>query len=164
MKEEVWKDIMGYHGYQISSNGNIISKRFKNKIIKPNIAPNGYYSAYLFCNNKPKRERHHRLVALHFIPNPQNKPCINHINGVKTDNRVGNLEWVTYSENNLHACKIGLRSKESQKTSCKRVIDADGNIYESMKEAWKQNNHKYNICLASFQNYINRGKIDFKII
>lgn len=69
----------------------------------------GYLHLSLTNKNKSISSYCHRLVAMAFIPNPENKPTVNHINGIKTDNRVENLEWTTYSENHKHAFKIGLR-------------------------------------------------------
>jgi len=108
---EKWKDIEGYEGiYQVSNLGGIktLNPRYKNKII---LKPYGksYSNIFLYKNNE-KRRRYmvHRLVAKAFIPNPENKPMVNHINGVKADNHVSNLEWVTAKENIAHACKLGI--------------------------------------------------------
>ena len=80
-----------------------------NKRILKNILSNkGYFLVDLSKNNIQKKVLVHRLVAQTFIPNPKNKLQVNHINGIKTDNRVKNLEWVTAKQNNLHARKIGL--------------------------------------------------------
>lgn len=97
MSEEVWKDVVGYEGkYMVSNIGNVVSllhggKRFLKKII----SSSGYYVIGL--HGRPVGI--HRLVAAAFIPNPLNKPCIDHINTVRTDNRVENLRWVTHKEN-----------------------------------------------------------------
>ena len=74
---------------------------------------NGYPSVSIIIHGKPALMLIHRLVAAAFIPNPKNKPCVNHKNGIKTDNRVENLEWCTYLENNRHAHKIGLVPKRN---------------------------------------------------
>lgn len=98
--KEVWKDIKGYPGYQISNYGRVWSAK-RNRYMKPVANNSGYLQIKLIAvNGKRKGELVHRLVALHFIDNPDNKPEVNHINHIRDDNRAENLEWVTKSENN----------------------------------------------------------------
>lgn len=92
---EVWKQVENYSNYEISNLGNIKGKK---GLLKPSIK-NGYYFVGLSKNNQRKDFYIHRLVAEHFIPNPENKNYIDHINTDRTDNRVENLRWVTRSEN-----------------------------------------------------------------
>jgi len=107
---ETFKDIDGYEQlYQISNTGKIKSKR-SGKVLKNIMTKDGYYRICL-CNGGQKMFLVHRLIAIHFIDNPENKPCINHINGIKSDNSIGNLEWVTHSENLIHAYNICLNNK-----------------------------------------------------
>ena len=98
---EIWKDIVGYEGlYQISNLGRVKSLKFgKEKIMNSLKNSNGYLSICLSKGGIQKRYFIHRLVALVFIPNPDNKPCVDHINGIRTDNRVNNLRWCTNKEN-----------------------------------------------------------------
>lgn len=108
MQNEIWKDIPGYSGlYQVSTMGRIraYSKmrgtvQLKPRILKPRVNRHGYLQKTLVNKSGRKTWNLHRLVAITFIPNPNKKPCIDHINTIKTDNRVENLHWVTYSENN----------------------------------------------------------------
>ena len=98
------KFIDGYNGeYSINSLGEIFSfKKAKTCIMKPYTGNHGY-SVVVLSNKKQKQALVHRLVAEAFIPNSENKPCVNHKNGVRTDNRVENLEWMSYSENHIHS-------------------------------------------------------------
>jgi hypothetical protein len=106
---ENWKDIEGFEGiYQVSSLGNI--RNYKKQILTPVKTDDGYLRVHLRKTGVSKNLRVHRIVANHFIENPENKPEVNHINGNKTDNRVENLEWVTKSENAIHAYKHGLQN------------------------------------------------------
>lgn len=103
---EVWKEILP--GYEVSTLGRIKSHwKGKTHFMKLSLL-HGYWHVGLMTDGKQKRYCVHRLVAQAFIPNPLNKPQINHINGVKTDNRVENLEWATASENTQHAYKNNL--------------------------------------------------------
>ena len=109
LDSESWLPVPDYEDYQVSNYGRI--KRFykngKPKIIKPNLNV-GYLRVCLCKDNKPKNFSVHRLVALAFIPNPENKPQINHIDGCKLNNYVRNLEWATAQENTQHAHSNGL--------------------------------------------------------
>jgi len=116
-----WKDIPNYEGaYEVSSQGDVRSiKRYNNykkhsigdKILSPGIT-DGYCQVALSKHKSQQQYKIHRLVAQAFIPNPENKPCVNHLDGVKSNNCVDNLEWCTYSENAKHAWDTGLRTLE----------------------------------------------------
>ena len=115
---EVWKDIPGFEGrYQASNLGRIRSiqdnhGKYKEQIRSTWISSKGYKYVQLFIKNKRHNVSVHHAVASAFIPNPDNKPTVNHIDGNKQNNRVDNLEWVTYSENHVHAYKIGLKNAQ----------------------------------------------------
>lgn len=117
---EIWKDIKGYEGYyQVSSYGNVksLNRRVEHKknrtrniierILKSKPNGKGYYIVGLHRNGIMKHKTIHRLVCEAFIPNPLNKPCINHLDSNTTNNHVDNLEWVTYKENTQHGFKYG---------------------------------------------------------
>lgn len=107
MEKEVWKPVVGYEGlYEVSSFGRIKSNKVKTKKIM-SLQNNWiwYLFVWLSLNNKETKKTIHRLVAQAFIPNPENKKTVNHINWITSDNRIENLEWCTYSENNYHKFK-----------------------------------------------------------
>ena len=134
---EIWKDITNYEGiYQISTLGNVKGlrrvvnmPRGKTRILKDRMLNQtnckGYLRVCLCVDGISKRFLVHRLVAESFISNPKNKPQINHLNGIKYDNRVENLEWVDNSQNMLHAYSFGLRKNKNRK----KVLLFVDNIY-----------------------------------
>lgn len=150
MNNEIWENVNGYSNYQVSNLGRVKSKNWeikakiknnskiirKGKILKP-IKYGNYYAVDLVDNfGKIKRTLIHRLVAQAFIPNPNNLPCVNHKNEVKTDNKVENLEWCTHKYN----CNYGTRNEKIKDKLGKPVyqINKDGLIikyYKSISEA-----------------------------
>ena len=126
MPDEIWKDIKDYEGlYQISNYGNVKSlpKERRNrrgvyiqkeKLLSLTNTSTGYKKVELVKDGKRKGFKVHRLVAQAFIPNPDEKPQVNHIDGDKTNNYVDNLEWATASENSIHAYNTGLNSNKKE--------------------------------------------------
>ena len=110
---EIFKDIKGYPGYQISNLGRIWSYKQRGRYMIPSPNNRDYMQINLVAaNGKRKKELVHRLVALHFIDNPDNKPEVNHINHIRYDNRAENLEWVSHSENNTLGRKLSYKRSQ----------------------------------------------------
>jgi hypothetical protein len=166
---EIYKDIIGYEGlYAISNLGNIkrlssivilsngVSRLLSTKILRPSTTA-GYKSIVLSKNNIKTTYRIHRLVAEAYIDNVYNKPCVNHINGIKHDNRVENLEWVTYSENTIHSFVNGLQipiageNHSSAKLLDKEVIE----IRKEYSAFLKDISLRFNISSANVRKIIN---------
>lgn len=105
---EKWKIIPEYEEYYLISNLGNVKSLYTNKVLKPSFDKFGYARFSATKNKKQKTLRIHRLVAKLFIPNPNNLPQVNHIDGDKTNNSSDNLEWCTDSENKIHAYKKGL--------------------------------------------------------
>ena len=140
MKKE-WKPLVNYeNSYEISNFGEIrgidriSGKRkgvVKGKLLKQSLNHKNYLEVRLYKNSKSMTKVVHRLVALSFIPNPLNLPQVNHIDGNKSNNRVENLEWVSNSQNQLHAYKIGLQpSRAGEKNNNASITDVEVTNYK----------------------------------
>lgn len=136
LMRERWKKINEAPMYEVSENG-VVRNTHTGNLVKQR--PNyGYMYVSLMINGKAHQRRVHRLVALAFIPNPENKSDVNHIDGNKANNCVSNLEWCTASENLHHAYETGLREKQAlkaQKARRKKIIRDDGVSFVSVTEA-----------------------------
>jgi hypothetical protein len=160
--KEIWKYIENFYGYyEVSNRGRIrsvdryVDHRFgysqlrKGKMKKITLDKDGYGLLHLYKNNKNHTRKAHRLVLQAFVPNPENKPQVNHINGNKLDNRVENLEWCTDKENKIHAFATGLRNHNSIKK--KVLMSSKDNepllIFDSITEASRETGINLgNIC------------------
>ena len=138
MEQEQWKPIQEFNGeYEVSNLGRVRSmKRYYGmvgRIMPQTIQRTGYYAVTFHMNNKAYCRKVHRLVIEAFTPNPDNLPCINHIDGNKLNNHVSNLEWCTYQANMQHAVRTGLthphrwtddeRKQISERNKGQRVSD-----------------------------------------
>ena len=160
---EIWKDIVGFESkYQISNLGNVkslerydgIGRKIKGRVLKRKHDGGGYPCVCLVKNGVHHYKKIHRLVAEAFIPNPNNKPTVNHIDENKENNTVENLEWATYMENAHHGTRIercysnrdykeiGRKTSETHKKNgyCRKIkqYDLNGNLlnsWESIKDA-----------------------------
>lgn len=122
MNKEEWRAVTGYEGlYEVSNLGNIINVK-RNRLLRPGYVY-GYQSVSLSKHNIRCTKRLHRLIAKAFIPNPENKPAVNHIDGNKANNAVSNLEWVTDKENTHHAMSLGTMHSGERSGSAKLKIE-----------------------------------------
>jgi len=173
---EIWKDIKGYKGlYQVSNLGKIKSIK-RNVILIPAKNHKGYLIVSLTKNNDKKTFSLHRLVAETFISNTENKPQVNHINCIKTDNRVCNLEWNTQSENQKHAFANGLQTNiGNNNPRCRKInqYDLDGNfiktwnsIYDITQELGYSRSSIWRCCVDKYKTSHNSllFKITYKIL
>ena len=165
MTEEVWRDIEGYEGlYQVSSEGRIKSLKrtiikkdgrkqtVKERILKGTPDKDGYLKIGLYCGTvKQKWFQVHRLVGEAFIQNPDEKPQINHINEIKTDNRACNLEWCTMRENVNHGTAKERSAKARSKPVGQYTLDGElVKIWASTVEVERQTGFRHgNICKAA---------------
>lgn len=170
-----------YKGYTVFENGDIISKRF-NKPLAPRKNSNGYFFVNLTYKKEIKNEPAHRIIAVSFIPNPENKPQVNHKDGNKLNNHVSNLEWCTRSENMKHAFKLGLCKNTLKAVKINGTINGKktiaiaieatrkpvintvtGDTYMSVKHASDCVGVKYN-TLRSWLNGMTRNKSTLEYI
>lgn len=152
-------EIIDYPNYLIYKDGRVWSKKrqgCKEGYLKPQMKKTGYWFVNLYNNGKEKHYLIHRLIALHYIPNPENKPCIDHIDGNKLNNDINNLRWVTQQQNTN-----AFRSKQSNNKSGIKNVH-----YNKRDKVWvykktyfgdtfrKQNKNKQYILWIKFVDYL----------
>ena len=138
LENEIWKDVVGYEGhYMVSNLGRVksikihnshgtVMKERRNKLKKVYINERGYCKVSVIINSQSKRVSVHRLVAMAFITNPENKPQVNHIDGIRNNNYVENLEWCTATENVRHAWDNGLnKAKKGEEVAHTRLTNEE---------------------------------------
>lgn len=164
MENGLWKPVYGYEGYyEINEKGIIkgvervihfknLCRKINAKILSSRINNCGYLEVRLSKDGRTKTRPVHVLLAEVFIPNPDNKPEVNHINGNKIDNRIENLEWVTHSENMLHAYALGLCPTIDKE---KPVVDVcEGRVFPSVRKAAEY----YTIPYSTVKGYLNGNR------
>lgn len=185
----MWMDVKGWEDYyQISEDGKIRSKdrtitdkigrtrSWKGQILNPDIAPNGYYRVSFSINRKRQQRYLHRLLAEHFIPNPNKLPQVNHLDGNKLNNNLNNLEWVTVQENTIHAYKHGLikhvsgkdhfnygkfgsDSKRAKPVKATNIITNEVKEYGSIVETVKDGFSKSEVSRSCNRGGVHKGHI-----
>lgn len=156
---EEWRRIDGFpEKIQVSNLGNV---RSNNKILSCEKHKTGYIRIHTSHKGDDYREFVHRLVAKDFLPNPENKPCVNHIDGNKQNNCVSNLEWCTYGENLKHAYKIKLRSADGEKNTQHKLTERD--VLE-IRSLYERRNTKGNNANALAKKYNVSSKVILDIV
>jgi len=123
----MWKEIKEFENYEVSTEGEVRNKK-TGHVLKPGLNKRGYLQVCLRNNGKQISKKNHRLVAEAFIPNPENKPEVNHINEIKTDNHVENLNWMTSKEN----MNWGTRTERTRRPVYAIYLDGTDEYYTSI--------------------------------
>jgi hypothetical protein len=153
---EYWKDLKGYEGiYKININGDIKSlirnstgtNTRKETFLKPFISKNGYKRVALSKNSKTIKYLLHRLIAIHFIENPNNLKVINHKDGDKLNNELSNLEWCTHSYNSKHGFESNGRKIHLRKLKESEVLEIRDKLLNYKRGMVKQLAHEYNVTI-----------------
>jgi len=165
---ELWRDVAGYEGlYQVSNLGRVKSLarvrihknglryHIREKILTPTLDAYGYYVVGMVNHKGEHRAKTvHRLIATAFIPNPENKRCVDHINGIRSDNRIENLRWATHKENTQNMFRLGKQVNWANRcltdeerwnfthSQCRPIIRNDGKVYESVIAASQELGYK----------------------
>lgn len=174
--EEKWLDVKGYEGlYQVSNTGKIRSVDrlilknnnrhawFQGQVLKPATNRNGYSRIVLSKDKEKKTLSVHRLMAIAFIPNPLNHKQVNHINGIKDDNRLENLEWCTPSENILHAYRTGLGHSGLKGCNGERHPSSKLKTQDVLKIKQLLREKQTNVAIASKFNISEKAISDIRI-
>ena len=151
---EIWLDIEGYPNYQVSSMGRI--KNIKtNNFLKPRPDASGYLRVYLFDGHGNGRDKLvHRLVADAFYDGCHDGLDVNHLNGLKSDNFIGNLEFCTRSDNLKHAYRTNLRDRPQNRCKPVRIVET-GEVFNSVRECARYlgcRHSNISLCLSGVQN------------
>jgi hypothetical protein len=155
MNLQGFKHINDFDNYLINRDGVIVStKHNEPKIIKYKYDKR-YYNVGLSKNNKVYYKKVHRLLAETFIPNPNNLPCINHIDGNKLNNRLENLEWCTYSHNAMHMHKNIIQGKGTSSKQCDLYYKSNFiKSFDNISEACNYAKKNFNVGYYSLQKYL----------
>jgi hypothetical protein len=163
MKEEIWLPVKGFEArYKISSHGRLFSfnGKYGKQIILGCLNAYGYRRTILRDGKNIKQVTFHDLVARHFIKNPFNKSQVNHIDGIKTNNHVSNLEWCTPKENTHHAIKMGLNrvrgADNSKSILTESAVIEMRNIFKSQKISMAELGRRYGVNCSTAQHAINK--------
>lgn len=139
MPKDNWRPVKDFENYYLVNDiGQIWSIR-RNKMLQPKIDKYGYEAVSFSVGGRSYHRTVHRVVAQAFLPNPHNLPTVNHINEIKIDNRVTNLEWASISDNDNH----GTRNERMANSKCKHPVEQilkDGRtiLYKGVKDAWRK--------------------------
>lgn len=163
---EIWKSIPDFDGWYEASNLGRIRRvkpgrsTFIGRICQTHKSRDGYLRVHLFMNGERCQELVHRLVASAFIPNPSNRPHINHKNGIKSDNSLDNMEWATAAENIKHACQTGLNPPNSGAKNGNAKLTRQA--VESIRKSWvpfrktaKMLAEEYGVSLITVRRILN---------
>lgn len=172
IEEIIWSKAPGYNRYLVSNTGTVKSisrtvrcksgyfRTTKEKLMKPTINIFGYPTLKLFpdgCNRRSRTAFIHRIVLLAFVENKNNYPCVNHKNGIKTDNRLENLEWCSYSQNSKHAIETGLQKiKYGSETYISKLTNEQVKDIRLSDLSTKMLSKKYNVSISAIRNVIHR--------